>query len=97
MLINTQANSLKWVQSSTPNLPLSQIFKPRGCNSRIAATLPTTTHPAQELQFGPLDLTRMMCSSAAINEPIPKHWDYVRSYLLNAQPIFNRSNPRPSS
>jgi len=98
VLINTQANSLKWgseFHSEPPPVPNFQTAPLQLPNSGYAST---STHPAQELQFGPLALTRMMCSSAPINEQIPKHWDYVRSYLLkDVEPIFNRSNPRPSS
>lgn len=35
-----------------------------------------------DLEFGPLGLTRMMCPTAALNDRIARDWDSVRSYTL---------------
>src|SRR6266542_6828868 len=47
----------------------------------------TSSGPTQ-LQFGPLAVTRMMCSPAQLNDHIPKHWEYVRSYILKDSHLF---------
>lgn len=41
-----------------------------------------------QLEFGPLALTRAMCPSAPLNDRIPKDWQYVRSYTLKDGHLF---------
>ena len=41
-----------------------------------------------QLQFGPLALTRAMCPAAPLNDRIPKDWEYVRSYVLKDGHLF---------
>jgi putative lipoprotein len=41
-----------------------------------------------QIQFGPLALTRAMCPPAPLNDRIPKDWEYVRSYRLNRGHLF---------
>jgi putative lipoprotein len=41
-----------------------------------------------QLQFGPLALTRAMCPPALLNDRIPKDWTYVRSYILKNDHLF---------
>ena len=41
-----------------------------------------------QLEFGPLALTRAMCPAAPLNDLIPKHWPYLRSYLLKDGHLF---------
>jgi len=41
-----------------------------------------------QLQFGPLALTRAMCPPAPLNDRIPKDWTYVRSYILKNDHLF---------
>jgi heat shock protein HslJ len=35
-----------------------------------------------QLQFGPLVLTRAMCPAGSLHDQIAKNWDYVRGYVL---------------
>jgi len=35
-----------------------------------------------QLQFGPLALTRAMCSPGSMHDQLVKHWSYVRSYVV---------------
>jgi heat shock protein HslJ len=46
-----------------------------------------STGPNQ-LQFGPLALTRAMCPPAPLNDRIPKDWTYVSSYVLKNDHLF---------
>jgi len=41
-----------------------------------------------QLEFGPLALTRAMCPPAPLNDRIPKDWQYVRSYTLKNGHLF---------
>jgi heat shock protein HslJ len=41
-----------------------------------------------QLQFGPLALTRAMCPPAPLNDRIPKDWAYVRSYTIKNGHLF---------
>jgi heat shock protein HslJ len=41
-----------------------------------------------QLQFGPLALTRAMCPPAPLNDRIPKDWEYVRSYTIKNGRLF---------
>jgi heat shock protein HslJ len=41
-----------------------------------------------QLEFGPLALTRAMCGPAALNERIANDWSYVRSYALKDSHLF---------
>jgi len=41
-----------------------------------------------QLQFGPLALTRAMCPPAPLNDRIPNDWAYVRSYILKNGHLF---------
>jgi para-nitrobenzyl esterase len=43
---------------------------------------------ANQIQFGPLALTRAMCPPAPLNDRIPKDWEYVRSYTLKHGHLF---------
>lgn len=43
---------------------------------------------ANQIQFGPLALTRAMCRPAPLNARIPKDWEYVRSYTLRNDHLF---------
>ena len=41
-----------------------------------------------QLEFGPLALTRAMCAAAPLNDRIAKDWQYVRSYILKNGHLF---------
>jgi heat shock protein HslJ len=41
-----------------------------------------------QLEFGPLALTRAMCPSAPISDRLTKDWTYVRSYILKDGHLF---------
>lgn len=41
-----------------------------------------------QLEFGPLALTRAMCPPAPLNDRIAKDWQYVRSYILKDDHLF---------
>lgn len=41
-----------------------------------------------QLQFGPLALTRAMCPPGPLNDRIPKDWTYVRSYTIKDSHLF---------
>ena len=41
-----------------------------------------------QIQFGPLALTRVMCPTAPLNDRIPKNWERVRSYVLKHDHLF---------
>lgn len=41
-----------------------------------------------QLQFGPLALTRAMCPPAPLNDRIPNDWAYVRSYVFKNGHLF---------
>lgn len=43
---------------------------------------------ANQLQFGPLALTRAMCPPAPLNDRMIKDWQYVRSYTLKDHHLF---------
>ncbi|HEY1895565.1 MAG TPA: META domain-containing protein [Terracidiphilus sp.] len=47
-----------------------------------------TSAAANQLQFGPLALTRAMCPAAAMNDRLVKDWQYVRSYTLKDHHLF---------
>jgi heat shock protein HslJ len=42
----------------------------------------------QQLEFGPMALTRAMCPAAALNDRLPKDLGYVRSYVLKDGHLF---------
>jgi putative lipoprotein len=46
-----------------------------------------STGPNQ-LEFGPMALTRAMCAPAALNDRLPKDWEYVRSYVPHDSHLF---------
>ena len=41
-----------------------------------------------QLQFGPLALTRAMCPPGSLHDRIVKHWEFVRSYTLKDGYLF---------
>ncbi len=41
-----------------------------------------------QLQFGPLALTRMMCPPGSLYDRIAKHWEFVRSYVIKDGHLF---------
>lgn len=41
-----------------------------------------------QLQFGPLALTRMMCPPGSLHDRIAKHWSAVRSYTIKDGHLF---------
>jgi heat shock protein HslJ len=41
-----------------------------------------------QLQFGPLALTRAMCPPGSLHDQIVKHWEYVRSYVIKDSHLF---------
>jgi para-nitrobenzyl esterase len=43
---------------------------------------------ANQLQFGPLALTRAMCPPGSLYDRIAKDWDFVRSYIIKDGHLF---------
>lgn len=43
---------------------------------------------ANQLEFGPLALTRAMCPPAALNDRLAKDWEHVRSYIVKDGHLF---------
>jgi len=41
-----------------------------------------------QIEFGPMALTRAMCPPAPLNDRIPKDWPYVRSYMRKEGHLF---------
>jgi heat shock protein HslJ/membrane-bound inhibitor of C-type lysozyme len=41
-----------------------------------------------QLQFGPLALTRAMCPPGSLHDRIAKHWEFVRSYVIKDGHLF---------
>jgi putative lipoprotein len=41
-----------------------------------------------QLEFGPLALTRAMCPSSPLNDRMPRDWEHVRSYVLKDGHLF---------
>jgi para-nitrobenzyl esterase len=41
-----------------------------------------------QIEFGPLALTRAMCPSSPLNDRILKDWQYVRSYIIKDSNLF---------
>ena len=41
-----------------------------------------------QLQFGPLALTRAMCPPGSLHDQIVRQWDYIRSYVLKDGHLF---------
>ena len=41
-----------------------------------------------QLEFGPLALTRMACPSSSLNKRLPQDWQYVRSYTMKDGHLF---------
>jgi para-nitrobenzyl esterase len=41
-----------------------------------------------QLQLGPLALTRAMCPPGSLHDRIVKHWEFVRSYILKDGNLF---------
>jgi len=41
-----------------------------------------------QLQFGPLALTRAMCPPGSLHDRIVKHWSYIRSYVIKDGHLF---------
>jgi len=47
-----------------------------------------TSAGPNQLEFGPLALTRAMCPAAPLNDRLAKDWQYARSYLLKDGHLF---------
>ena len=43
---------------------------------------------ANQLQFGPLALTRAMCPKGSMHDQIVKQWDFIRSYVIKDGRLF---------
>jgi putative lipoprotein len=43
---------------------------------------------ANQLEFGPLALTRVMCPPGSLHDRIVRHWPYVRSYTMRNGHLF---------
>jgi heat shock protein HslJ len=43
---------------------------------------------ANQIQFGPLAITRAMCPPGSLHDVIIKHWDFVRSYVVRNGHLF---------
>jgi heat shock protein HslJ len=43
---------------------------------------------ANQLQFGPLALTRAICPPGSLHDRIVKHWEFVRSYTIRDGQLF---------
>jgi para-nitrobenzyl esterase len=43
---------------------------------------------ANQLEFGPLALTRAMCPPGSLHDRIAKHWLSVRSYIIKDGHLF---------
>lgn len=41
-----------------------------------------------QIEFGPMALTRAMCPPAPLTDRIPRDWEYVRSYILKDKHLF---------
>jgi para-nitrobenzyl esterase len=41
-----------------------------------------------QLEFGPLALTRAMCPPGSLSDSIAKQWSYIRSYTLKDGHLF---------
>ena len=41
-----------------------------------------------QLEFGPLALTRAMCPPGSMHDQIVKHWNFVRSYVIKDGRLF---------
>jgi para-nitrobenzyl esterase len=41
-----------------------------------------------ELEFGPLALTRAMCPPGSLHDQIAKQWEYIRSYVIKDGHLF---------
>jgi para-nitrobenzyl esterase len=41
-----------------------------------------------QLEFGPMALTRAMCPPGSLHDRIVKHWAYVRSYVIKDGRLF---------
>jgi len=41
-----------------------------------------------QIEFGPIALTRAMCPPAPLNDRLPRDWAYVRSYILRGGHLF---------
>jgi heat shock protein HslJ len=41
-----------------------------------------------QLQFGPLALTRALCPAGSLHDQIVKQWDYIRSYMIKDSHLF---------
>jgi heat shock protein HslJ len=41
-----------------------------------------------QIQFGPLALTRAMCPPASLHDQIVKNWKFVRSYIIKDEHLF---------
>jgi heat shock protein HslJ len=47
-----------------------------------------TSSGPNELQFGPLALTRKMCPPGSHHDRMAKHWEFVRSYIIKDGHLF---------
>lgn len=47
-----------------------------------------TSAGANQIQFGPLTLTRVMCPQASLHNQIVKQWKAVRSYIIKDEHLF---------
>jgi para-nitrobenzyl esterase len=66
-----------------------------GADSRISARIDcnrgmgTWKSPApNQLEFGPLALTRAACPSGSLHDRIVKHWEFVRLYTIKDGHLF---------
>ena len=41
-----------------------------------------------QLELGPLALTRAMCPPGSLHDRIVKHWSFIRSYIVRDQHLF---------
>jgi heat shock protein HslJ len=65
--------------------PADQVSLRIDCNRGHATWISTA---ANQLQFGPLALTRAMCPAGALNDRLVKDWQNVRSYTLKDHHLF---------
>jgi para-nitrobenzyl esterase len=47
-----------------------------------------TSSGSNQLQFGPLALTRATCPAGSLHDHIVKQWNYIRSYLIRDRHLF---------
>jgi para-nitrobenzyl esterase len=47
-----------------------------------------TSPGPNQLQFGPMAMTRAMCPPGSLHDPMVKHWFYVRSYVVKEGRLY---------